>query len=227
MSDVANSTEPRWRLRDPLVGYVIAFFLSAIGVTMAISAGATDGTVAEFLGGQAGFWAGLVGIVALASHISGTGSIRRDLRVTSSWPEGLIGVVAGAFTQLVAIPIAYAPIDWFVDDLDLSGEARDLFESPGPRALMIIAIIVIAPIVEELFFRGLLMGALQVRWGNTTAVVGSSVIFAATHFQPLQFPGLVLAGLCFAWMRVRTGRLGPAMWAHAAFNACTVAVLAI
>ncbi len=78
---------------------------------------------------------------------------------------------------------------------------------------------------EELFFRGLLMGAIAKRWTMTAAVIGSAAIFGASHFQPLLFPGLATAGLVFAGCVAKTGRLGPAIVAHMAFNATTVIAL--
>lgn len=225
MPITTKPAEPKWRLVDPLVGYVLAFVLSGLALTLALGMGAEEGTVGEFLGGQAGFWAGLVGVVVLASHISGSGSVRADLRVQSSRSDALVGVAAGVATQLLVIPLLYVPLGLLVDDLDLSGDARDLFDSPGPTVLLAMAVVVIAPIVEELFFRGLLLGALLVRWGERAAVVGSSVLFGVTHFQLLQLPALIAAGLCFAILRVRTGTLGPAIWAHVAFNASTVVLL--
>ncbi len=82
-----------------------------------------------------------------------------------------------------------------------------------------------APIVEELFFRGLVLRSLERRFGTVWAVVGSSAIFAATHFEPLQFIALFVFGLVAALLAVRTGRLGPSMFAHLAFNATTVVIL--
>ena len=87
--------------------------------------------------------------------------------------------------------------------------------------------VVVAPVVEELFFRGLLLRSMVQRWGTRVGVVGSSVIFGATHFQAIQFPALALAGLLFAVLAVRAGRLGPAIAAHAGFNAATVIVLTL
>ena len=225
MPMTTKPAEPHWRLVDPLAGYVLAIALSGLTLTIALGAGADDGTVGEFLGGQAGFWAGLVGVVVLASHVSGTGDVRVDLRVRSSRSDALIGIAAGVATQLLVIPLLYMPLGLLVDDLDLSGDARELFDSSGSTVLLAIAVVLIAPIVEELFFRGLLLGALLVRWGEQTAIVGSAVLFGVTHFQLLQLPALIAAGLCFAILRVRTGTLGPAIWAHTAFNACTVVVL--
>ena len=57
------------------------------------------------------------------------------------------------------------------------------------------------------------------------AVVASSAVFAGTHFQLLPFPGLLAAGLVFAVLTWRTGRLGSAVIAHAAFNATTVTLI--
>src|SRR3546814_11865671 len=61
-----------------------------------------------------------------------------------------------------------------------------------------VGVVLVAPVVEELFFRGLLLGTVRERWGTFAAVIGSSVFFGATHFQPLQFAGLTAAGLVFA-----------------------------
>src|SRR3546814_13149860 len=82
-----------------------------------------------------------------------------------------------------------------------------------------VGVVVVAPVVEELFFRGLLLGTVRERWGTFAAVIGSSVFFGATHFQPLQFAGLTAAGLVFAAAVVKTGRLGSAIEVHVGFNA--------
>jgi membrane protease YdiL (CAAX protease family) len=56
-------------------------------------------------------------------------------------------------------------------------------------------------------------------------VVGSSALFAATHFQLVQFVGLFVAGLVWALLAQRSGRMGPALVSHMAFNLSTVALL--
>jgi membrane protease YdiL (CAAX protease family) len=56
-------------------------------------------------------------------------------------------------------------------------------------------------------------------------VLGSAAVFALLHFQALQFPGLFVFGVVLASLTLALGRLGPAVWAHMAFNASTVAVL--
>ena len=63
------------------------------------------------------------------------------------------------------------------------------------------------------------------RVGLVAAVVGSSSVFAISHLQLLQFPGLFLIGAVAAIGLTRTGRLGTAIWIHAGFNATTVVIL--
>lgn len=96
-----------------------------------------------------------------------------------------------------------------------------------PATSASVAVVLVAPVVEELFFRGLLLGALRRRWGTGVAVVGSSLVFGVTHFQPLQFVALTAAGLMFAGAAVRTGRLAAAIAVHAGFNATTFVALAL
>src|SRR5207248_894152 len=83
------------------------------------------------------------------------------------------------------------------------------------------------PIVEELFFRGLVLRSLLRRWGPTASVIGSAVVFGVVHLELLQLPALVVLGLVLGVLVVRTGRLGPSIWAHGAFNAVTVVSLAL
>jgi CAAX prenyl protease-like protein len=85
-----------------------------------------------------------------------------------------------------------------------------------------------APVVEELAFRGYLARRLmRVHFESVGlerlspfAILVSSAVFAALHRQPLA--GLV-AGLAFAWAARRRGRLADAVVAHATTNALLVA----
>ncbi len=104
----------------------------------------------------------------------------------------------------------------------LARELGDKADSSMGVVLLFVIVAVGAPIAEELFFRGLVLRSFENRFGTAWAVVGSSVFFGATHFQPLQFAALTAAGAIFALLTVRTGRLGPAIVAHMAFNAVTV-----
>jgi membrane protease YdiL (CAAX protease family) len=95
--------------------------------------------------------------------------------------------------------------------------------------IIVIAAVVLAPLVEELFFRGLCLRAIEKRFGTTVAVVGSTILFTIPHFTNPSLAGTVvlfsvigMVGLFLALLVVRTKRLGPAILAHAAFNAVGV-----
>jgi membrane protease YdiL (CAAX protease family) len=83
-----------------------------------------------------------------------------------------------------------------------------------------------APIFEEIFYRGLLQRSLLKRGLPPVVAIGiTAVFFAATHFQLLQLPGLVVAGAVFGTLAYRADRLGPAIAAHLTFNMVTVIAL--
>ena len=136
------------------------------------------------------------------------------------------GVFVGAITQYAAL-LVYLPLLWsgLLSADDVSKPARDITDkatdAPGV-VLLVLIVVVAAPICEELFFRGLVLRAIDRRYGRRWAIAGSSVVFAAAHFEPLQFPALFLFGLVTAVYATRTGRLGPGMWAHMAFNGIAV-----
>jgi len=90
-----------------------------------------------------------------------------------------------------------------------------------------IVVVVGAPVVEELFFRGLVLRSLQRRFGDVWAVVGSAMLFGVAHFEPLQLPALVGLGVVLGVMAVYNKRLGPSIFAHAGFNLVTMIALAL
>jgi membrane protease YdiL (CAAX protease family) len=91
--------------------------------------------------------------------------------------------------------------------------------------LLVLIVGIGAPIVEEIFYRGLLQRSIARRFGVWPGIVGSALVFGLSHFQALQLPALVLLGVVLAYITERTGRLGPAIFAHVAFNLITVIFL--
>ena len=84
----------------------------------------------------------------------------------------------------------------------------------------------LAPLVEELVFRGLLYGWLESRWGGGVAFVASSLAFAAAHVEPAHAFLVLPLGLLFGWLRWRTGSLWPSLVAHMANNGLAVTAAA-
>jgi membrane protease YdiL (CAAX protease family) len=170
-------------------------------------------------------WVSLLVATIIISNHWGTGRLRDDYGLRFRAFD-LLGVPIGIASQAVLIPAIY----WIlrVSSEDVSSQARTLTDRAGSDAevvLLVLMVIVGAPIIEELFFRGLLMRAIQARWNDGLALVASALFFALVHFQPLQIPGLFAFGLILGTCAQRTGRLGMSILAHAAFNGTAVVML--
>jgi membrane protease YdiL (CAAX protease family) len=87
--------------------------------------------------------------------------------------------------------------------------------------------IVIAPIVEEVVFRGLLFAICERTLGVNFAVIVTAVLFATLHI-PEYWPAwnhifiIFLVGLVFSFARGRTGALTPSIFLHAGYNSLMI-----
>ena len=170
-------------------------------------------------------WVSLLAATVIISQRWGTGRLRDDYGLRFRAFD-LLGVPIGIACQAVLIPAIYWVLR--VSSEDVSSQARTLTDRAGSDAevvLLVLMVVVGAPIIEELFFRGLLMRAIQARWNDGLALVASALFFALVHFQPLQIPGLFVFGLILGTCAQRTGRLGMSIFAHSAFNATAVVML--
>lgn len=83
--------------------------------------------------------------------------------------------------------------------------------------------IVLAPVSEEVLFRGLLLDGLRRDLGrNWPAILFSAVCFAGVHAQPQDILPLVSMGVVLGYLRVRCGHLWPCVLTHLLFNGRTV-----
>jgi membrane protease YdiL (CAAX protease family) len=88
--------------------------------------------------------------------------------------------------------------------------------SPTGLAAMLFVAGLVAPIAEELFFRGYVQTRLCRRFGAWPGVVFASVLFGLVHLDWVQSPSAFLIGLYLGWLAQRTGSIRPSMLAHAA-----------
>jgi uncharacterized protein len=178
-----------------------------------------------------GLWLGLVGAAVYASRVHGTGSLVKDFGFRiGAWWDLPLGAAIGLLFQYAVIPLLYLPFTKVDKSLTqrLSQPAQKETAAAHGSAEVIVLILFLvigAPLVEELFFRGLLLTSLLARFVPPIAIPLSAVLFGLAHFQPLQFAGLTLFGLVLGFLAWRTGRLGPSFGAHMAFNAAAVATL--
>lgn len=82
-----------------------------------------------------------------------------------------------------------------------------------------------APIVEELFFRGMLYGTLRTRWGATGGVISSGLLFAVPHVYPIILASIFVVGVTLAIVYEKTKSTIATIALHSAFNTVGVVVV--
>ncbi len=233
--DVPPMMPATTRLKWAVVGWTAGFLGSLVAVVvvvvlLGVDLGGEDSSSELTLGPllllQVPLWIGLLGTPLLARTRGLRWSEQMGWRMRPA--DVPAGIAVGLLLQFVLLPLLYLPILEVFEDLDVEGPARELTEmaeAPPEVAVLVFMTVIAAPLTEEVFFRGLLQGALRDRFGPIRAVVISSLAFAVVHFQVVQFPALLVIGVVHALLVLATRRLGAALWSHVAFNAATVIVL--
>ena len=157
-------------------------------------------------------------------------TIKREWGFSAKWPIDIGYAFGLAMACLVGAQLATRAVASAVglDNSDDAANTDILSDNEGSPWLVGIVLLVVigAPLAEELLFRGYLLRTLEKFTGSAVAVVLSSVLFAIPHWQPgatwqetaVLLSALGLVGLVLAIGTVATGRLGPAILAHAIFN---------
>jgi membrane protease YdiL (CAAX protease family) len=149
-----------------------------------------------------------------------------------------IGIGVGAATQIVLLAVVLTTASVLTREPVLQVPAGPLpgVLLPGqPLWLGAVSSLVLAPVSEELFFRGLALHAWLREYGRWVALIGSSVVFGLVHYglNPLEgllpdLPWLAIpavSGLVLGHLAVRTESLIAPITAHATMNAITLLLL--
>lgn len=139
---------------------------------------------------------------------------------TSWWrAEGISGIV------IIVVFVVTAVVAQFGNADEEQGLIPESFDSSRAAQFAAYAavVVVVAPIVEELLFRGVGYGLLE-PFGRTTAIVLVGVAFALVHGLVIGFPVIATFGIGLAFLRARTASIYPCLLLHASFNAFGLAV---
>jgi uncharacterized protein len=204
------------------------------GAVLALSghdSGSGDTPIWLTILGALGLWIPTLIGLQYTSRRYGVRSIVREYGL-SFQPIDLLGIPIGALTQLVLLRLLYWPLEsWWPETFSspkVEESARTLYESAHGLWLvgLVLLVVVGAPLVEELLYRGLLQGAFRRRVNDGVALVVVALWFALIHFRPVEYPGLVVIGLVLGTCALVTGRIGMSVVAHCAFNATGLAWVA-
>lgn len=225
----APGPEPRpprgatWSALDALWVALLAFVVTLVTSIALLAVVRPDATVVILTG--LAFEVSLAGFTLLWV----TRRHRRDRRALglgSHRPAAdfLLGLAGGAglfaLTVLVVAPAIYTILSLLAGTQVQPPDQEILPLSPSQGQIMLAAavVVVLAPLGEELFFRGFLFGALRRRFRFTVSATISGVAFALVHVAPLLMPLMFFVGLGLAYMYERRGSLFTPIAAHAAFN---------
>lgn len=131
----------------------------------------------------------------------------------------VLGALCGAAGTIFAVGVMAAaqrvmPRSW-IETFDV---AKLFDRSLAERVVLAIVATLVAPLCEEVAFRGYLQTTILARRTPAVAVAGSTFLFALIHLDPVRFPALLVLGALFGWLAWRSGSLWPAIAAHAANN---------
>lgn len=130
---------------------------------------------------------------------------------------GLLALVIGALSSRIP----------GIEDLPVSG----LLEHAQTAVFLGVTAIAVAPLVEEVVFRGYIFPVLERRWGSVAAVLLTALMFTSLHVTQLwgswmAVSLILLVGLALSLVRARTGALLPAYLLHLAYNT-TLCILSL
>jgi membrane protease YdiL (CAAX protease family) len=223
----AGSVPIRWGLGDFVWIYVAGIIASVVGASIGFAItgdtsahiGAVTTALSTF--GQFGTWFALVVLIARSKGRSVREDFGLTLQLRDWWAPfaglGLFLLGSALIYPLVNIVNAHQQV---VDDLERAGGAK--------LAVFAVVAAVVAPICEELLFRGLLLRALRRRMSPTMAVIVQALAFALAHpmLSPTLgdfavVPALFLLGAVSGVVAVRRGDLSASILMHIGFNLVT------
>jgi membrane protease YdiL (CAAX protease family) len=233
IAEIARDPQRTWGVREAVLGLLAvpaAFAVAALLVTTAPGIpGALASVVATVVLGAAAF---VVAGRPVRQSGGFAGALGLDLPAWADVPRILGWSLLLLFVQSVVVGLLVVSVP------ALEGAEADnasfLREEPlWSLLLFVVLATAVAPVLEELLFRGIVLRGLMLRLGFWPAAVVSSLCFGVLHAQSLGRDAVVVVaatavfGLGLCVLTRRTGRLGPGIGVHAARNAMAIAFVTL
>jgi membrane protease YdiL (CAAX protease family) len=136
------------------------------------------------------------------------------LRGFQSWA---VGLGCGLMLLSLLFNLVYAAL-LSLFDLQIQPDIALMFESTDFPLALLVGGAVVAPFVEEVFFRGFVFAGLRQRLGWKQATLASAGLFALAHFIPTSILPIFILGLIFAYLYQLSGSIWPAILMHMLTN---------
>ncbi len=159
---------------------------------------------------------GAAGLALLITRIRGNGP-RIDLGLRMTRRDVVIGLLCGLAGLVITIPASLLYVA--IVGTDASSAVGDAFggvrAGPVLAILVFVIVVFVAPLCEEIVYRGLLWGAVERLGANRWwTLVVTTVVFALAHFEFSRTPLLLVVAIPIGVARVITGRLSAGVIAH-------------
>ena len=160
----------------------------------------------------------VVSTIAMAWHLIHFGYVRLSCDRYKEVSLSTLGV------SVVFVLSATYVLNLLIEQVGIPNTMEDTFLAMAGNPFGVLSISLLAPILEELLFRGAIQGCLQARGKSPwMAIVVASLIFGVVHMNPAQIPFAFLLGMMFGWLYYRTGSLLPGIVGHILNNSIATA----
>lgn len=175
----------------------------------------------------AGLWISF-GLSFLCFNVAAK-KVGRKLTYNHSWKQIPQGLLLGVLLQLGLVLVGFLIVISFGFDPSEVGNTSIITDVNYEidfltMVIVLLGVALIAPVLEELFFRGVILPAVSERLGKVIAVLISSALFGVLHTQPELASTIYtvlmtsLGGVFFAFLRLRSNSLVLPIAAHVGFN---------
>lgn len=232
----AGGRRSGWLMLAVFIAAELTFVLVSVIVGLAIGVGEGDQEMVP----RGGLVAAVVVPTALAALVAAGGAavlgngpraqrVRRELELRLRWRDLATGLVIGAAGLPLTILAAYVWAQW-VGPEQANSAVGQIFQGQqlGPALAVALFFVVwlVAPVCEEVLYRGALWRAFQHwRWNRWVVAGVTTVVFAFAHFELLRAPLLLVVTIPIALARVVTGNLLASIVAHQVNNFIPAIVL--
>jgi membrane protease YdiL (CAAX protease family) len=239
----------RWGMGDVFVGLLVWLGAQLVaGIVVAVIYLATVEDINEvtslsgddlplwaLASGAIGSWLALAGWPAIVTYWKGQRSLKADFGWAFRWIDVPIGIAGGIVALIISV---VASLGYALVSGDDAPTNTGIIPTDSVDVLTVIVLVLVVavgtPIAEELFFRGLALGAARRAYGTAWGIVVSSLLFGLPHAfgaptlsgAPFIVAVTAAFGAVLAGLRVVTeGRLAASIIGHAVINAVGVAAV--
>jgi uncharacterized protein len=222
-----------WRWWEAVLLFLIAIVVQA-AVLLVAGEDFIDSTTGELVAGLVfGVAIGAGTVVWLRVRhrpaFAAIGLPKRPVREVGSGVGWGLVIRLGSFPVILLVATL---VEAFIDRTLVTPEQLETDVGTGTIVLAVLVAVVVAPVAEELFFRGFLYRSLRARHGYWFAGVVSSVLFGLVHWQPEGLlpslplmAGVAAAAMAWAYLYDRTGSILVPIASHMAFNLVGVVLI--